>query len=530
MTTTTKLTTTLSIDRLRVGMLAVGLLAASALVGCGDDTGTSNPEPVDHATARQAVENNTRDASDSLRQALGYVRQTDLLGEFVGGLDSAEDGCSGDGSFGVDDPGTETDGTIECGTSEPIEQEIESGTDELLDVLNNRVFVDANIEQESELEVIYLIDGATVCLAEDFDEPADQQDCVTDVDQLELRLVVTSRAQGDVDIEVLVGPDRYNPVDFELHQGLVAASTDLADLRSTMVFASNVTGEDLPDLPGTMTGGLRAEFAYTGNKTTGTISVTQNVHISDGDYDITVSRAAPAAQFTVDSATETINGLLDLDAIDVRMPVTDTETVFASDGTETTTETNYTVDAHLGGASFDAAYTVGDQRIDVQNVGLGGSTSTLDIDGKRVATVDLNRSHNRHLNFSFIGGEHGTELVVDPAFDLELMLQFAQVQDKFDDIDGWMLDEMMRITLDGAASPTVLLGETLEVLQGRLKLTSTAADVTIEASAGQCLIGPEDDVLEPAEGSGSSDGSEVPMPEEPTSSHPFEELSAGACE
>jgi hypothetical protein len=539
MDTKTTRTNTLFADgrhtgRWNAGLLAAGVIAASTLIGCGGDTGTSEPEPVDHATTRQAVENNTRSASVNLQHALEYVRQTDLLGEGVTTLDSSSGDCAVDGSFSGDDTGTQTEGSVECGSGEPVEQEIGDGTDELLDMLGNRVFVDANIENESEFEVTYLLDGATVCVAEDFEEPADQQECVADVDQLELRLEVTSPAQGNIDVEVLVGPDRYNPFDLELHQDLLAASTDLTDLRAAVAFASNIAGEDIPDLPTTMRGKLRAEMRHagtTGTTTTGTISVLQDVQISGDDYDIQVKQASPAAQFTVDSAAQTISGLLDLGTVDVRMPVTDIETTWDAEGMETTTETSYTVDAHLSGASFDAVYAVGEKRIDVQNVGLGSSTSTLDIDQKRVATVDLNRSHGRHLNFSFVGGENGTELVIDPAFDLELMLQFAQVQNKLDGLDEWMLDDMMRITLDGAANPAVLFGDAIEVLEGQLTLSSAAASVTLEASTGQCVLGPEDDAPTPATGSGSTtEPGDAQPPEDTNSTHPFEELRVDACE
>jgi hypothetical protein len=506
-------------------MLAAGL-SAGALVGCGGDTGDSSPEPVDHATTRQAVQVNTQSASQDLRQALSYVRQTDLLGGPVTSLDGVASDCGGGTQFS-DGTTTESTDSFECDTNEPVENNIDSGTDELLDVLNERIFVDANIEEAGEHEITYLLDGTTVCVAEDFAEPADRQDCVADVDQVELRLVVTSSAQGDIDIKVLVGPDRYNPLDFELHDNLLAATADLGDLRSAVVFASNVTGEDAPDLPGTMQGKLRAELRHdTGAKTTATFSVLQGVHISDADYDIKVNRASPAAQITVDTATQTISSMLDLDTIDLRMPITESETTWDENGTETTTETSYAVDAHLGGASFDATYTVGDKRIDVQNVGLGTSTSTLDIDQKRVVTVDLNRSHGRHLNFSFVGDENGTQLFVDPAFDLELMLQFAQVQDKLDGLDDWMLDEMMRITFDGA-NPAMLLGENIKVLQGRLKLSSTAENISHTVSAGQCLLTPDNDA--PTVSDSTSDGTESPTMDD-GGSHPFTEFSAGACQ
>lgn len=513
--------------------LAAGALAATTFTACGGDTGGPEPQPVDHATTRQAVQANTEGASQSLADAVRFTRQTKLLGEWVDDLDGVSVDCATDGGFESGTGSTDGSGSIDCEASqpEPVETEIEDGTQQLVDLLNNRIFVDANIEQESNLEITYLLDGQTVCVAEDFETAGDRQDCVDEVDQLQVRLVVTSLADGDVDIEVLVGPDRFNPLDLELHQNLLAAATDLAELRSTIVFAANVTGDDLQELPSTMRGQLRAELRHDANgKLVGSLSVLQNVNISDADYELTVSKAQPAGQITVDPTAQTISGLLDLNPVDLRMPVTETETTWDSaTGEETTTETSYEIAAHLGGASFDATYAVGSERVDVQNVGLGNSTSTLDIDGKRVASVDLNRSHGRHLNFSLVAGENGMELSVSPAFDLELMLQFAQVQDKLDDIDDWMLDDLLRITLDGAANPAVRIGDSgIEVVEGNLTLSSTSAGVTVDAAAGQCILGPEGDEPTPITQDGSTDGSSTPT-EEPAS-HPFEELTAGSCQ
>ncbi|QDG54145.1 hypothetical protein FIV42_26405 [Persicimonas caeni] len=510
-------------------MLAATTLVTTSLVGCGDDAGGGpEPQPVDHQTTRRAVENNTTSASLDLRASLGFMRQTSFLGDMVGELDGAGIDC-GDGGIAEDGTASEPIDEYECEAPEPIEDELERGTAEVIDFLNTRVFVEANIEQQSDLEVTYLLDGQTMCQAEDFGEPAEHQDCIQEVDTLELRLVVTSFGPGDVDIEMLVGPDRHNPLDLEFHEDALAATTDLAELRRAMVFAASALGEELPELPTTMEGRIRAEFAHDG-QAIATISVLQNVVISGPDYDIRVSKAQPATRLAVDTAAQTIHGSIDLNAIDVRAPVTETETTWdTTTGAETTTQTSYEVDVHLAGASLAATYAVGQERIDVQNAGLGDTTSTLDIDGKRVTTLDLNRDHGRHFDFSIVAGQNGTEFSVSPAFDLELMLKFAQVQDKLDGLDDWMLDELLRVTLDGAAAPAVRIGDSgVEVLDGYLTISSAAANLTHAVSAGQCLLPPQDDEPAPLTGTDSSDDGST-MPAE-SATHPLEDFAVGSCQ
>lgn len=506
------------------GLSAVSL--ASTLAACGGSTGDGEPEPVDHATARQAVQTNTSSASANLQASLTYLRGADMIGEWVDQMDGGDELCAADTTDGGSiEP---IDGT-DCGPSEPMEEQVDSGTGELLEFLDTRIFVDANIEQESQTEVVYLIGGESLCQPEDFETAADRQTCVSDVDQIQLRLAVTSMAPGDVDIEVLVGPSRYNPVDLELHRDMLAAEVDLAEARSTTLFVGSVLGEDVSEVPDTMRGKLRGELRHSQSSLTGTFSVMQDVVIAGGDYDIRLDRAQPAGRVTVDSAARSVDALLSLNAVDLRFPVTETDYYWDdATGEETVVETSYQVAAHLAGASFQASFTEGDRRIDVTNIGLGAGPSTLDIDGHRVMDVDLNRNHGRTFDVSLVSAQDGLEVEFSPAFDLELLMQFAAVQDTLDGVQSWMLDDLLRITLDGAAKPAVLVNDNgVEVLAGNLHMSSTAANISHDVPAGQCLLPPAADEPTVVDSTGTSTDGEVI---EHTNTHPLEELAVGACE
>lgn len=526
-------------------LTAAGLLAASALVGCGDTTG-STPQLVDQQTTRQAVTQNTHSASVDVSAALDFMRQTDMLAGLVGELDGfgASAKCSGaapmpaqpstDGGTGTptgSDGSTAPPADCTSGDPQPIDQDINDGADALIDELNNRVFVDANVEAQTDTEITYLLHGSTVCQADDFEQADELQNCVDQVDQLQLRLSVTSLAQGDVDIEVLVGPDCYNPVDLELHHDLLAATVDLGQLRSTLVFASNVTDADLDKLPATMQGKVRGEFHHTGDQATLTLGVLQKVLIADTDYELHVDKAQPAAQLRVDAAAKTVHALLDMNAVDLRLPITET-TGSGSTGTDPIeTQTTYELAGHLGGASLDASYAAGDEHIDVHNAGLGNTTSTLAIDGKRVLAVDLNKMHGRKLDFTISKTDQGLEWSVDPVFELEVMLQFAQAQDLLDQADDWTLDNLIQVTLDGAAKPALRFGDNgIEVLAGQLHLSSTSAGVDETVGAGQCLLAPADDQTT-YNGGTDSGSADVPPVDDSSSSHdPLADLSVGACQ
>ncbi len=424
--------------------------------------------------------------------------------------------------------------SVDCTVDDPrpVEDDIDDGADKLVDELDTRVFVEANIEQQSDTKVTYLLHGTTVCQAGDFEQPDDLQHCIDEVDQLQIRLQVTSLAQGDVDIDVLVGPDRFNPVDFQLHHDLLASTVDLGELRSTAIFAGTITGSDLGDLPSTMRGVVRGELHHDGQRAKLTLSVLQNVVISDTNWQLHVDRAQPAASISADAAAQTVHALLDLNAIDLRAPITHTKYTYdEATGAESQTETRYDIAAHLGGASFDANYAAGDDRIDVHNAGLGNTTSTLDVNGKRVLAVDLNHTHGRKLDFTLTKGADGMDIAVDPAFDLEVLLQFARAQDTLENIADWTRDNLIHVTLDGAAHPAVRLGDSgLEVLAGQLHLSSTASGVDETVAAGQCVLAPDDSATMSGGGSASG-GADVPPADDSNTSHdPFADLSVGACQ
>ena len=93
-----------------------------------------------------------------------------------------------------------------------------------------------------------------------------------------------------------------------------------------------------------------------------------------------------------------------------------------------------------------------------------------------------------------------------PGYRLDLAVAFAlrHVQDVFDDIPSFMLDETLGVRLDGAAIPALeTVGDDearqLRVAAGTLTLWSTALDDDVIVQAGMCVVGPEDEE-EPAEG------------------------------
>lgn len=505
-------------------LLAGALLSASALVACGDDSGSS-AQPVEHQSAHQALGANIQVAADDLNLGLGYLRSDAKfgIGAAVSALDQeADEECFGD----FDSQTGEWQESCDITHAASAEEQIQDAADLVIDELNARIFTESNIEEETDTKITYLVDGQSFCAGNE-----DQEECAENIDALQLRLVVTSPAAGDINIGVLVGEARYNPLDVELHRAKLAAELDLGELRPTIDLIADIGGEPLGELPTLMQGRVRAELAHTATRAAVTFAIQEKIVVSGNDWSIKADPAAPAARFTIDSAAESISALLALKPVEVQAPITTTEYHWDSETGETETTSEFDILAHLAGASFNLDYHIGDDHIEIPNIGLGNAQSTLDIDGHRVLEVDLNANSGRALSVSIQAlGDEGAEITLSPGFDLALMLKFAAVQQHFEDLSEWLLDDTLRIAFNGAAAPKLRVEEgRFEVIDGTLAISSTAASIDVEIQAGQCLLSDIDDLpVDHVDGvDGDFDGDFGDTSEE---AHPFEGIYGGSCE
>lgn len=505
----------------RLSLLAAGVACAS-LVACGPP-GDKDEESVavDHATTRKAVSDNTSHLAERLSKTIAFLDDSELWAAGVdAGFSSGGTSCA---PAPVDPQTGEPTGEPQCEEmpAEEIDLDVTDESAEMTAWLEDHVFVDANVESEEELAVTYLIDGATLCAE---DGGAADPECISQVDEAEIRLVATSPNSGDIDLDVLVGPNRANPVSFQLHEDLLAVEGDLGDAKESAEHIASITGDDL-ELPATMQGRVRAELNVDSDtKLTAALSVLAPIKVADGDYSFAMAAALPALSVSVDSQAKTIETINDIGAVDGSLPVTDYE---YDPETDTETETTYQAGFHLGGMTSTALFEATKDLITVTGLGLGDSTSTFTVDGDEVLAVDLNADDGRALDVTVAADANGSvDVEVSPKLDLAVALKFAAAGDKLGDIADWMMDDVLRVTFDGATAPKVRIDEDgAEILDGTLTLSLDNAGDSVSAGAGQCLLATGDEIV-------VDDGTTMePDPVEPApQTNPIEELEAGACQ
>ena len=273
-------------------------------------------EPVDSSTTRQAVTTNTRALSEQVATSLTILEKSQMY----------QDAFSYESCSGTYDP--QTDEYVEdCYTEEPpsLDEDLDEGTDFLVEVLNEYVFTDDNVEDSSRREITYLLRGSTVCQDLRDEEPDSYDECVDVVDGLELRLVVTSPQEGDITVDVLVSDKRYNPLRVDLWQDELAFEVGLKSARDSAVFlADKLDGEDITsELPDTIEGRFRAAMRIEGpQQLRASLSVLETIRVADPQerYDVTIATSPYAMRMFADASTDTMTYSVDWNAIDAKFP------------------------------------------------------------------------------------------------------------------------------------------------------------------------------------------------------------------
>lgn len=370
--------------------------------------------------------------------------------------------------------------------------------------LTERVFTPSNVESESGDEVIFRLRPEVVC-------EAGASDCVRLLTEMPVRLRVTSEVEGDLDIALLVGAERINPLTIGLHRDALEVQADLAGAHDTLL----LLGASEEELPGTMRGRLSVAISRHGaGDFTTSLSVLEAIAVRDDDgagpWHVEIERAIPALSAQIQEASQSLTLRLGLAALSLRAPMA---AFFGGVGDECfECEPEPAPEGSLGirlagltGKTVLETSGDGPETVRFEELGLGSDTTVVDVDGAPILTVDLNPLAGRVFDLVAQLREDGTEITVEPTFDLALGFFFAEIADRID-VPAWALDETLRVRLDGAAAPRLLLSDVTRVLEGVLTFESEALGTTA-VEAGMCLA------QEPvAEGE-----------------HPFTGLAATAC-
>jgi hypothetical protein len=484
------------------------VLGGLILVACGPKTSGDD----DGAAATQLAalaEDNVERALRGTVTAGGFVANSTTLANslgFMGGESCTDEPCVN----GVCPPSDCVKEHVTTSDLQETRADMNASIDSMLKTLREQIFTKENLESESNGSAIYRLGPNALCGAPDAPAqgsssggPAPQSpsdsgmdpNCVDLVNRLEVRLRLSSAGGDNVDVAVLLTPDRRNPATLELHTDHAGVVVNLGEIKGTLDALGEDTGS-LVSLAGKLDFEIKrnAELDYSF-----LASVLEDVEVGVrqdfGDtMHVGVGKSVPTFELRFDGKGRTVTGTLDVGAITLEGPLNafrdafDPEEYDPSGNPVPRPVYQGTVEGMLAGLEAGVTLDGSSDKITLDHVGLGDQTSTLKVDQNVIAALDVNPAAGRHFDLLLDKQQNDTLATFTPTLDVSLLLKFAPLLAQIPDLSPGVLDNTLHLWFDGT-NPSVQTGnDELRVVNGTLHYTDAhdpSHDMT--ANAGSCV-------------------------------------------
>jgi hypothetical protein len=387
--------------------------------------------------------------------------------------------------------------------------EFEEASAEIKAYLIEKVFIDENVLEVDGDTTIYRLSGDALCSFEGEDaeasdgeiddfpnQPRIDQECIDDVEAMKLALAVKGLGDDGLSIGLLVGAAQHRPFELELESDRVALEVDLAQVKSALQSIGEAVEQTI-DVPETLDGEFKCTVEMPGAEIlSAACSVSRAIELVVAGQDeagesvspmrFHLEAADPLIWATVDAANQSLEGGINSGAVDLSLTEDEFETELPDEGRRR--QDGRAFDYHLAGCTATASMAQGSPNLEVKQVGLGASSSYLDVDSKRAVTIDLQRDYQRQFDV----GIEPDEATGSAVFTFGGPLQF-EVQYDLSVVDGESESgaEIFSFLLDGDDSPQIFpywseQGSVLEIRRGQATLHDSANSLL--APAGQCIV------------------------------------------
>jgi hypothetical protein len=350
----------------------------------------------------------------------------------------------------------------------------ELDTTELTDWLTRNVFSDANHEGDG----VYRLPPTLFCPM-GFDPVTGAPTGTVEAECADLvtRIKPRIRARGDaseLEFSLLIGPSSNEPFFLTLTKKSMKLAVDLGEGADAVAELSGILGEQAPNLRASgrvsssvaVQGPKHVVFAASVEKAMSLAFADQGVALDSADAFRLSSAAAQVYTVTIDGGKSTLSAAVALGETKVHTPSTDLD--------------EPKMDLDLPGLTGTVTVTPG-QPVKFTGIGLGNRTMTVDSNGVRALSVDLNPQHNRRFDVTVTEEADKVTFAVSPAIDLRVQIDRAKLQEPVRPF------EVTQFLLDGTNPTLELRATSLKLSSGHLRVTTNPAEYGVEANAGQCL-------------------------------------------
>jgi len=398
-----------------------------------------------------------------------------------------------------------------AGSSKNIvyKEDFDKGTDKFAQFLRDHVFAEGNLETEDGQSATFLLRPAVMC-------EVSNDSCTDFFTKNQIRLLVSSPSEGDVQIALLYSEQRFNPLTFHVSRQRVGLSVDLGASADT-IRAFNGDAGMVPDhFAGVVLFELvkNAVLDYSLR-----VSVVQDIAISltkdSKQYAFGLAATSPTWEARANGNTRTITLTENLGAVSGKVPLSAfVDSVFDL-GLDDPAAGNDPIDVLFAGLTGAVNLDGASDHLRFTGVGLGNATSFIKHGQDVLFSADLNAQSGRTMDLDVsLATDDSTMIQFSPMLDMTLHFAFSALANQVRNLPAYTLDDTLRVNLAGDAHPTIKslrnAAHALQVVTGQLMLTSSAfPDKNITVSAGQCLS-----TQTPASGD----------------DHPFSQYQVGLCQ
>lgn len=386
------------------------------------------------------------------------------------------------------------------------DEEEQSPGEEFADFLGEVIFTEDHYEGDG----YYRIPDELLCPTDGDGEPS--EDCVEQIEPLEPRLRALLAGDDGLDIALSIGPDRIEPVTFELRPDSIAIVIDLGatnDLAEFLTFVMDGILEESTDETALLLAGLlELVIVDSPDVIEGVVSATIIVHdeehvgleaavreailIEDDNTRFSLAASDPALALEADGIKVSASADIDIGRLQYVAP-----------WSEISPESNASGEYSLDWPGVSAGITLQDSTpmLQIDNIGLGDDTSNISLDDHVLVSIDLNAEEERSFALTVLpqDNEHPT-VELDPLLDLLVGVDLQPLADAGDDVPSFMVDELYQLEITGSdpaiqtEAPQDDFPGGVRVVSGQLSLSNDTGDEVV-VDEERCLIAsePEED-------------------------------------
>lgn len=469
--------------------------AVALLLGgpaCDPDSGA----PVDPKTVALTAQANTEAVGKNLGAAASFMADSDVMAETLGKLNACptDESCSGADPSGLTIPCVPEPTPTDCGVEgaradlKKMSADIDQGVADLVETLKTKVLVEKNIESKTETSITYRLPNDVLC------EMDSAPDCAMDAAKSEPRVRVTSPVEGDIDLALLVTSSKIEVAMFHVHRNQFGVTSNLGNVYKAAKLLD--TSGDFADVT-KMEGVLATALVRNSDKNYSALfEVKESVHVVATDegkpIDVRLDASNKTWELRLDGVAKTIAAAMNVGGLSIQAPIENLGDLVDSMPVMQNVKASDAMKFVLGGINGSFTFDGTTDLLKFVGLGVGNKSTSVDVNGKRVFSLDVNPASNRRFDMTVSMADTSKPVVAfSPEFTSVFGFNFDSIKDRFMELPEFLLNDTLTFKLSN--QPSIRMHDNgVEVVSGTLTLTSTAhPESNISVAAGMCLVDDE---------------------------------------